>query len=306
MAVEKNNRAIITAIERFAVHDGPGIRTLVFIKGCPLHCPWCSNPETQVSTPQLVYTHAKCLKCGRCVEVCEVDALELTTDGILVDRERCTICGQCVEQCVSEALDVAGQFMSPAEVFEEVEKDAIFYRVSGGGVTLSGGEPLASPKFCSALLSLCKEAGFHTAIETCGHVPWRSFEAVLPFLDLVLFDVKHMDPRRHEQDTGVSNEHILENLTRLDQTGVEIVVRLPLIPGFNDSIENIQQTAAFASRLSHAKRVDMLPYHRLGKPKYEKLGIKYESEELVPPDRKKVENLRRTVESFGLEVTIGG
>lgn len=171
---------------------------------------------------------------------------------------------------------------------------------------MSGGEPLASPVFASDLLSLCKDAGFHTAIETCGHAPWWAFEAVLPFLDVVLFDMKHMDPRQHEKGTGVSNERILENLGRLGQAGVEVVIRVPIIPGFNDSVENVRQTAALASRHANVKRVDLLPYHRLGRPKYEKLGVAYALQDLAPPGREQVEQLRQIVESFEIKVTIGG
>jgi pyruvate formate lyase activating enzyme len=196
--------------------------------------------------------------------------------------------------------------MSAEEVFREIEKDAVFYEVSGGGVTLSGGEPLASPVFASDLLSLCKDAGFHTAVETCGHVPWGTLEGVLPFLDMVLFDVKHMDPHQHEKGTGVSNECILDNLDRLGQTGVEVVIRVPIIPGFNDSVENVRQTAALASRHANVRRIDLLPYHRLGRPKYEKLGVAYPLQDLVPPGREQVEQLRQIVASFDIKATIGG
>ena len=300
------NKAVITEIERFAVNDGPGIRTLVFIKGCPLHCLWCCNPETRGRAPQLAYTRAKCLDCGNCVAVCEVEALKRTELGVEIDRKKCTVCGLCSAQCPAEALVVIGESMSPEEVFEEINKDFVFYKSSGGGVTLSGGEPLASPKFAHALLSLCKQAGIHTAVETCGHAPWKSFKLVLPVLDTVLFDLKHPDEKRHVQGTGGSNKKILDNLLRLDREEKEIIIRIPLIPGFNDSEQDLTETLFFVSQLKHVTKVDLLPYHKLGRPKYEKIGIKYRIDDLMTHEREKVLSLKKVVENFGYKVTIGG
>ncbi len=298
--------AIITDIERFTVHDGTGIRTLVFVKGCPLRCQWCSNPETQLPAPQIAQTTARCLGCQTCLPLCEAGALTFTPDGIQLDRDRCTLCGECVEACVAESLVIIGQRMTPDAVFAEINKDAIFYETSGGGVTLSGGEPLTAPAFARALLARCKAAGFNTAVETCGHVSWESFAAVLPYVDLFLYDVKHMDETQHQQGTGVSNTRILANLARLDEAGVDIIVRVPLIPGFNESVDNIRRTAALAAGMKHVRRLDLLPYHRLGTPKYRKLGLNYPLDGLTPPQRSDVERLLAEVQAYGLAATIGG
>lgn len=306
MAARPGPRAFITEIERFAVNDGPGIRTLVFIKGCPLRCRWCCNPETQARSPQLAYTRARCLNCGECVAVCPPGALKQGEGGLEIDRARCTLCGLCARQCASEALVVIGESMTAAEVFAEIRKDAVFFQSSGGGVTLSGGEPLASPRFARDLLQRCKRAGIHTALETCGHVSWKAFESVLPYVDLFLFDFKHADPRRHEEGTGVSNRRILENLLRLDRAGKEIVIRVPLIPGFNDSEDDLRQSLAFIARLGRVRRIDLLPYHQLGKPKYEKLGEAYPMPQPLACEKEKVLALKRIVEEAGYMVTLGG
>lgn len=298
--------AVITDIERFAMHDGTGIRTLVFVKGCPLRCRWCANPETQLPTPQIAQTTARCLGCETCLSLCEAGALTAGPEGIQLTREMCTLCGACVEACPAESLVIIGRRMTPDDVFAEISKDAVFYETSGGGVTLSGGEPLTAPTFARALLAHCQAAGFHTAVETSGYVTWQAFEAVLPHVNLFLYDVKHMDEARHRQGTGVSNRCILANLARLDETGADIIVRVPLIPDFNDSPHNIRQTAALAAGMPHVRRLDLLPYHRLGTPKYRKLGRDYPLADLQPPQRSDVERLLAEVQAFGLAATIGG
>ena len=303
---EKLVTGIVFEIERFAIHDGPGIRTLVFMKGCGLRCRWCSNPESQKRPLQLGYNVKKCLRCGRCVDACEKDALSLEEDGVNVDRSLCTLCCICSEVCTAQALVIFGREMSPEEVLEEVLKDEIFYRKSKGGVTFSGGDPFEQKDFLVATAKLCKARYIHNAVETCGAVPWESIEDALPYIDLFLYDLKEMDPERHRKFTGVPNELVLNNYKMLAEKGKEIIARIPVIPGFNDRDDNFNMMVDFLHEHTPGIRVSLLPYHRLGKTKYDRLGMEYQLEEVEPPPESRMMELEKKFTHAGFKVSIGG
>jgi len=265
--------AVIFDIEKFAVHDGPGIRTVVFIKGCPLHCRWCHNPESQSFEPELLFDPGKCTLCGKCAAVCPEHCHTLAEDKHTFDRAKCRHCGLCAEHCPTEALISVGRKMSVNEVMAEVMKDEVFYRNSSGGITLSGGEPLANFEFSSYLLKAAKEAGIHTAIETSGFAPWDRIRELLPLVDLWLWDVKTI-PEKHEKLTGVPAEPILENLKRINQSCASIILRCPLVPGVNDSDAELRHIAKLANDNPHVREIDLEPYHPLGEGKSRSLGRK--------------------------------
>ena len=266
---------VVFDVRRYAVHDGPGIRTTVFLKGCPLRCAWCHNPESQAPEPQLLVRASRCLRCGACVAACPHGALELRGDRVETDPEACTLCGACVEACPAEARAMIGVSMTVADVLREVERDRLFYEDSGGGVTFSGGEPLAQSRFSLALLHACRERGLHTALDTCGHAPAGVFRQAVALTDLVLFDVKHADGARHREGTGVGHERILENLRHLAATGVEFIVRVPLIPGFNDAEEDLGAIAALVAALPRVPPVQLLPFHMAAEDKHRRFGLPY-------------------------------
>jgi len=268
---------IVFNIQKYSLHDGPGIRTIVFLKGCPLRCSWCSNPESQKPKPQLAYNANKCLSletCVRCVEVCAVGAIKSgESNRVQVDRKICNDCLACVGSCPSQALNFYGETMTVAEVIRAVEEDAVFYSRSGGGLTLSGGEPMAQPGFAIAILKEARKRRIHTAMETCGQCPEEDLETACRHLNILLFDIKTMDPEKHEQYTGVSNSRILKNLLKIRTLFPElpILVRTPVIPGINDQEEDILRILQFIQDMPNV-RYELLPFHRMGKPKYEYLG----------------------------------
>lgn len=291
-------------IQRYSIQDGPGIRTTVFLKGCPLTCHWCSNPESQGLHPQLFYFDTQCTGCHRCLEACPNGATLLGSNGkIVIDRRLCKACGVCADACLSGARVISGSLMTIDEVVNVVEKDSLFYRNSDGGVTFSGGEPLYQPAFLLELLKKCQRKGFHTCLDTCAYIQWEVLEEALDYVDLVLFDVKHMDPEKHREVTGVDNHLILDNLKRMAKMGKEIIVRIPLLPDINDSAENINALGNFTSQLS-LKRVDLLPYHKLGVKKYERLGMEYKLKELRSFKREEVEGVKEILRNFGIEADI--
>jgi pyruvate formate lyase activating enzyme len=296
----------IFEIERYAINDGPGIRTLVFLKGCSLRCIWCCNPESQVPRTQLVYWKSRCLGCRNCIEACQADALTMTSGGIVIDRAKCTVCGDCADVCYAEALVLVGKEMTPEEVLEEVLKDELFYHKSGGGVTFSGGEPFEQSGFLLRTAELCKEHGIHTAVETCGAVSWKTLESSLPLIDLFLYDLKMLDSSEHERCTGVSNDRILDNFKRLVGAGKEMRVRVPIIPGCNDSDKDLGALVEFLQDNAPGIPVDLLPYHRLGRSKYDRLGIGYKLDAIEPPSPERMTSIRKRFEDGGFPVTIGG
>ena len=262
-------------IDRFASHDGPGIRTAVFLKGCPLACEWCHSPESQSAAPQLLFQSRRCVACWSCIDVCLADALTRGTDGerevVAIDRERCTGCGACATACYPGALSMAGRIVTVAEVADRVERDRAFFDSSGGGVTVSGGEPTAQPAFTFNLLAACRERGLHTALQTTGYARWEIVERLSRVADLMLYDVKLIDPELHRHYTGVSNELILDNMRRLLSVHREVLVRVPCIPGVNDAPEQIANAAALLAEIG-VERIELMRYNAAAGAKYDWLG----------------------------------
>ena len=299
-------KGILFDIRRYAIHDGPGIRTTVFFKGCPLRCWWCHNPEGQNSDPELVYKKSRCTLCGECAKSCRQEAISLGTQYISLDRRSCVVCDNCSRACPSEALLIAGKRMSDNDVLEEIEKDRAFYEESGGGVTFSGGEPLLQPDFLNALLTECKERGIHTIVDTCGFARYEIIDRIRDKVDLFLYDIKTMDTRMHRKLTGASNEQILMNLKKLAKNGSSIVIRFPIIPGINDCDENVERTAKFIGSLPNIQQVNLLPYHRAGIEKYKSLGKPYKLEKTQPPTNQQTKAIKEKLEASGMKVGIGG
>lgn len=309
MSVSKDDtfvRGIIFNIQRYSIHDGPGIRTIVFLKGCPLRCRWCSNPESQKLRPELGFIVAKCNHCGNCIEACPQAALSFGEDRtLLTDRRKCNSCGVCVPVCYPEALTVYGKEMTAEEVLEEVRLDELFYKPSGGGVTASGGEALSQHRFIARLFKLCHEAGIHTCLEVAGYARAEVLQRLLILTDYVLFDLKHMDPNMHRKLTGKPNELILENAKMVVRSGTPVLFRMPLIPGLNDDLENIKATVEFVKALGEGVLgIELLPYHRLGMGKYQALGRQYLLKETKPSDLAGIESIRQDIENMGLRCTV--
>jgi len=282
-------------IQKFCVNDGPGIRTTVFFKGCPLNCLWCHNPESKAVYPELFYDERKCISCGGCVIACKAGCHSMA-DFHRLDRAACIRCGACAAVCPTGAVEMAGREASVEEILTEVEKDAVFYRNSGGGMTLSGGEPMLQFDFVLELLRQAKQRGLHTAMETCGYAPAEHYRQVAPFVDLFLFDYKLTDPEQHRQYTGVTNGRILENLQLLDSLGAKTVLRCPIIPGINDTGDHFAGIARTAESLQHIQGVDIEPYHPLGQSKSNLLGKEYALENLTFPEKETVEIWIATVQ----------
>ena len=295
---------VVFRIERYAIHDGPGIRTTVFLKGCPLECWWCHSPESQALDPEPMPRPERCIRCLACLAACEHGAIAEIDGRMSTDLALCEACGGRVDACPSGAREVAGRTMAVGEVIDEIGRDRIFYDPSGGGATFSGGEPLMQPDFLIALLDRCHAERIHTAVDTSGMAPPETVRAVGRLADLILYDVKLMDDERHRLHTGASNMPILENLALLAAERRPVIVRLPLIPGVNDDDENISATGAFVSSLG-LTRVDVLPYHRAGMSKYERLSRAYRLPEVAPPGAGDLERVVRALERFNLTVHPG-
>ena len=296
-------KGLIFNIQKFSVHDGPGIRTTVFMKGCPLDCLWCSNPESKSFTPVLLVRDINCRGCGACVAACPRQAITITREsGRKIDWDKCDQCVCCVSHCLYGSLVQCGTYMTVQEVFDQVMQDEIFYKNSGGGVTVSGGEALSQSGFVSSLLSVCKNAGLHTVLDTAGYAPWKNMAALLEFVDLILFDIKHLDSTAHRHYTGVGNELIIENLKKA--AGMkEIWLRIPLIKGITDSIEHITRVAALGRDIG-AQKISLLPYHQGGLSKSEQLGIAYRFSEGEAPADEYVLELKDLIEEVGIQATI--
>jgi pyruvate formate lyase activating enzyme len=295
-------------IKRFAVHDGPGVRTTVFFKGCPLHCLWCHNPEGIAAGLDLLVRSSRCARCYSCIPACPRKAISKGPKNgpIVVDRAKCDLCGKCAEACMYEALVMAGRKVTVADVVAEVERDRIFYEQSGGGVTLSGGEPLAQPSFCRELLTELKARGFHTALDTSGLASWETLASCAEKSDLVLYDLKLIDDRKHRETTGVSNAPILANLKKLAGRKKAVAVRIPLMAGVNDGPSDVRAVIEFLKPFPSVKTVALLRYHKGGQEKYRNLGQEPCFKIYDPPSDERVGEIRRAFADAGFHVRIGG
>jgi len=293
---------LVSDIQRFSVHDGPGIRTTVFLKGCNLHCRWCHNPETISPSAQLHIFDDKCIRCGACLKACPRGAHRLTAEGKReFRRDLCGVCGACAAVCYAQALVMVGRRMSAQAVADEALEDVDFYRNSGGGVTLSGGEPLVQRDFAVEVLRLCRQAGLHTAIETNLCRPWKHVASVLPFADLVMADIKVMDNSLHRRWTGRSNRAILANVLRLGRSAASLVVRTPIVPGVNDTVEAIRSIAEHIAGLPNLAYYELLPYHPLGTGKYHSLGLECPTEAIAQPSRETMRLLAGAARQCGIK-----
>jgi pyruvate formate lyase activating enzyme len=296
---------IVFNIQSYSIHDGPGIRTVVFMKGCPLSCQWCSNPESQHTAPELGLLPERCTQCGACVRVCPQGAISFTADGEqLTDRLKCIVCGRCEEVCPSRARKVYGRKVYFQELMSEIEKDMPFYLRSGGGVTFSGGEPTLQEDILLPLLKACKARYIATAVETCGYVTDRAkLDRLLEYIDLFLYDIKCIDSEKHRRFTGIANELILENARYIASSGKSMIIRVPVVPGLNDSTEEMTAIGGFVIGLVSVREVNLLPYHELGKVKYRMLGMEYRmGESSLSPER--VFELKGVLEGFGLTCSV--
>ena len=291
------NKALIFDVKRFAVHDGDGIRTTVFFKGCPLSCIWCHNPEGISAKPELGYYAHKCINCGECVKFCSQNAHQMQTNIHSFDKSKCLSCGECESECLGDALKLHGQRKSVDELLPLLLEDREFYQASGGGVTLSGGECLMQADFCRELLKKLKENGIRTAVDTCGFVPRSSIIKVSPFTDIFLYDLKAYDAEVHKKCTGQSNDLILENLKYIDSIGKDIEIRIPFVPGFNDG--ETETLAEFISKLKHVTRVKILPYHNYAASKYASLGMENTLPERLPTDEQ-IAKAKEIMHSHGI------
>jgi pyruvate formate lyase activating enzyme len=296
---------IVFDIQRFTVHDGPGIRTAVFMKGCPLRCPWCQNPESVRKAPQIAYFETLCIGCGACASACPDKAVRATGKRMIekVNLALCKHCGLCAEACCSGALHMTGAVMSVEKVYETVARDIPFYNNSKGGVTFTGGEPTYQPEFLTAMASEFKRRGLHLVIETCGFFHWDSAVEALELMDIIYLDIKHVDDAKHREVIGEGTELILANARRLDALQKPIRVRVPLVPGFNDSPEEFSGILRFASELKNLDKVQVEPYHRFGMSKYDHIGWGYSLEEVQPPSDASVDNLLALADRIGVPCT---
>lgn len=300
-------QGLVFDIKRYAINDGPGIRVSIFLKGCPLNCQWCHNPESLSGKIEKMFTVERCIGCGECCRICPAQACQLTPQGVVTDRSLCTLCGQCAEVCPSRATEMSGRLRSVDELLQIIEKERPFFDQSGGGVTFSGGEPLLQSPFLLALLDACGRRGIHRAVDTSGHVPTAILLGVAKLTELFLYDLKLMDGERHRAVTGVDNRLILANLEALAATGAAIRVRIPLIAGVNDDDANIAATALFVAALPGARKpVDLLPFHAIAAGKDHKLGRHRDLGDMRAPSPTDLERVTGIFFDFGLVANVGG
>ena len=301
------NHPYIFDIKRYAINDGPGIRIVIFMKGCNLNCAWCHNPESISARQEKMYASTKCIGCGTCVAACPDNAIALTPEGIITDAELCNLCGKCAEACPAKAIEMSGKRMSVAEIMNEIEKERVFFDQSGGGVTFSGGEPLLHHEFLIQLLDECGRRKIHRAVDTAGFANTEILLEVAKHTDLFLFDLKMMDSEKHRKWMGVPNEKIRENLKILAETGANINIRIPLVGGVNNDEENMKATARFVAELSGEKKVvNLLPYHKIAQTKYQKLGRPDDFRLLEEPTKEAQLRALNIFQEYGIMASIGG
>jgi len=305
MNIEKSKtKGKIFNIQRFSIHDGPGIRTIVFMKGCPLRCLWCSNPESQKLNDEIVYLKSSCRKCKNCELVCKRKAIAVEENRVAINRKICNNCGECIQVCPNRALKKIGEEYTVEEVINEIEKDRAFYVRSGGGVTFSGGEPFFQPSFLLSLLRKCHLNGFHTCVETSGYQQWEIIRELLGEIDLVLYDIKEIDTQKHIKFTGVDNKLITENAKKIANYGVPLVIRIPIIPNLNVDSDSISRFGQFIKELKNIKGIVLVPYHKYGVSKYESLGRNYSLKDIDPPSKECLKKIKESLESYNLNVKI--
>jgi pyruvate formate lyase activating enzyme len=299
--------SLIFDIKRYAINDGPGIRIVIFFKGCNLHCAWCHNPESISAKVEKMYAPAKCIKCGTCVAACPEKAITMASDGVVTNPDLCKVCGKCADVCPTKAIEMSGKTMTVPEIMEIIEKERVFFDQSGGGVTFSGGEPLIHSKLLIELLDECRKRKIHTAVDTAGNVSSEIILEVAKKTDLFLYDLKMMDSDIHKKWINSGNERILQNLKAISELGAHIIIRIPLIGGVNDTSNNIDATAKFIAELAGEKKeVNLLPYHNIAQNKYMKLGKSDDFEKLLEPDKNVIARTILLFNEYGINATVGG
>ncbi len=276
------------------------------MKGCPLKCMWCSNPESQKTEEEVIHRNSLCIQCGSCKEVCETDSITVTDEGVQINRDTCITCGKCAEACYTGTLSMVGSLVTVDDIMDVVKKDSLFYRNSGGGITVGGGEPLVQAEFVRDLLEACHKNGWHTVLDTCGYGSAKKLKMLLEHADLVFYDLKHMDSRKHKKITGVPNGKILKNAELISSLDIPMYVRIPMIPGLNDDKTNIRKTAKFAKKLKNVKQVNLLPYHLGGLGKHNNLDREYPMGDLKAMKDDDVAEAKGIFEKEGFKVEVGG